>query len=261
MKRFLIILLIVLGMIPALFISSAMVIGIYEGITGKTVAFDATEQETVSSEKTISTPSSATQKQKSSSEKISKPETSSKNTSSTKPELIKAPIKFGVLEYDQDYVGGNNIRVQVQNTSNKEIKYIRYTLAFFNNVGDPICDDIRGWYEMQWEIVGPIKPNAYKEFYGGTFYNHQFQGKYSITNLQIVYMDNTSINISNKEFSKYTNLLSNYNETKVIVWDNGASYHAEDCSTIEYNKNRGLKTISVSEAKEQGYDRCNICNP
>lgn len=261
MKKFLIILLIIVGMIPAFFFSSAMVIGIYEGVTGKTVISNAEEakQETVSSKTTTSSNSSSySQKQTSSEEK---PKTSSKPTSSTKQETIKAPIKFGVLEYEQDYVGGNSIRVQVQNTSNKEIKYVRYTLAFFNNVGDPIYDDIRGWHEMQWEVVGPIKPNAYKEFFGGTFYNHQFQGKYSITNLQIVFMDNTSINISNKEFSKYTNLLSNYNDTKVIVWDNGASYHAENCSTIEYNKNRGLKTISASEAKEQGYDRCNICNP
>lgn len=258
MKKFLIILLIIIGMIPAFFFGSAMVIGLYEGITGTTVISNTeeTKQETVSSKKAIS--SSHLQQQTSSEEKS---KTSSKPTSSTKQETIKAPIKFGVLEYDQDYMGGNSIRVQVQNTSNKEIKYVRYTLAFFNNVGDPICDDIRGWYEMQWEIVGPIKPNAYKEFYGGIFYNHQFQGKYLITNLQIVYMDNTSINISNKEFSKYTNLLSNYNNTKVIVWENGASYHAKNCSTIEHNKNRGLKTITVSEAKRQGYDRCNICNP
>ena len=49
MKKFLIILLIVLGMIPALFVGSAMVIGLYEGITGKTVIPEDNETTSISS--------------------------------------------------------------------------------------------------------------------------------------------------------------------------------------------------------------------
>ena len=178
------------------FFGTAMVIGIYEGITGKNVISESSNSITI--ETTTDNNTSASSKATS---------IKSSTTTTLTQKTLNAPIQFSVLGYDQDYVGGNSVKVRIKNTSEKDIKYVYYTLSFYNSVGDPICDTIRGWYTMRWEVVGPIKPGHTTDFYGGIFYNQQFQGQYGITQFEIVYMDNSKITISASDFSKYNELL------------------------------------------------------
>lgn len=109
------------------------------------------------------------------------------------------PIIFTVVGYEQDFLGGNTIQVKVTNQSKKVIKYVKYSLMFFNAVGDQIPDTISlsPWSPVQWTITGPINPNETINFKGTGFYNSNFEGKYRLVSLEIIFMDGTSTLISN----------------------------------------------------------------
>lgn len=78
------------------------------------------------------------------------------------------------------------------NTSSKEIKYLTFTIKYYNQVGDPAYDSISGNSSYTARLTGPI--GAGKSFffrrligYGSDIY----YGK--ITNVKIEYMDGTSV--------------------------------------------------------------------
>lgn len=79
-----------------------------------------------------------------------------------------------------------------KNTSSKAIKYLTFTVAFYNSVGDPARDYITGQTSKTIRLIGPIEA-------GETFFYRKIVGYSSscslvkITNVTIEYMDGTKI--------------------------------------------------------------------
>jgi hypothetical protein len=221
-----------------IFIGSAMICGILEGlgiINSPGITEETIEEETIIAETTIE-------------ETVIEEEKT----------LFRAPVEFTVIEYNQDYLGGNTIRVSIKNLTNKKIKWVEYTLAFFNIKGELLSDDIRGWITMSW-YDGPISPGDRIEINGGTFYNSHFQGDYLVDKILIHYEDDTEELINQSNLNTYENIIFNSQDNMVWTSESAASYHTENC---EYRyRNACNIQLTIKEAKEKGKARCSFCWP
>lgn len=78
------------------------------------------------------------------------------------------------------------------NTSNKEIKYITFTINYYNRVGDPAYDSITEKSSYTARMTGPI--GAGKSFYFRGLIGYGSDVYYGvITNIKIEYMDGTTV--------------------------------------------------------------------
>lgn len=120
--------------------------------------------------------------------------------------LIKAPISFRLKNYTKDFLGGITLNVSVTNNTDTIINYVEYRIIFLNDVGDVIYSDLDIYKNdsMRWEITGPIKPNRTINFSGYGFYNHNFNGKYTIDKLVVTYANGEKQYISNENFELYS---------------------------------------------------------
>lgn len=87
--------------------------------------------------------------------------------------------------------GGIELSFKAQNTSGKEIKYIRFYVDLYNAVGDKIEDEIKNTSSVYVEVTGPIangKSANYEDIIG---YNDNC-AKIEIKEVTLVYMDGTS---------------------------------------------------------------------
>lgn len=95
--------------------------------------------------------------------------------------------------------GGCDATVYYKNLSNKTIKYFYWEGFCKNTVGDRVACEIRGYETYRGKDTGPVRPRRSS---GGTWdciiYNYSAR-KLIITNVEIVYMDGSSINISQNE--------------------------------------------------------------
>lgn len=95
------------------------------------------------------------------------------------------------------YVGrnsanGNMLQWGFQNLSDKTIKYITFTVYYYNAVGDLVEDNIRGKTSGTFRITGPIKPKENVIFRDILMYSSTCVQFY-ITDVKIEYMDGTIV--------------------------------------------------------------------
>ena len=170
-----------------------------------------------------------------------------------------APIRFSVLGYTQNYLGGNSIHVSIKNVTDVEIIGVQYTLAFYNFKGELLYDDIR-WNcsSLMW-TTGNIKPGETIEINGGTFYNSQFHGKYKILKIEIGYADGTLDFIDWQNLTEYEQFC--FSDDEIYVWYGtySACYHTEDCQYREINHANIQSTLTEARALEKS--QCTFCIP
>ena len=100
-----------------------------------------------------------------------------------------------------DYCGGRSVYFHFKNISKKTIKYLTWEGSFYNAVGDLVSCEIRDYCTMRGTVTGPIKPNGtnWDSYYWGcAIYNYTAR-RIEITNIEIEYMDGTSLNIRGNE--------------------------------------------------------------
>lgn len=110
----------------------------------------------------------------------------------------KLPVQFIYNYYEMDYVGGVTLNFTVKNFTNKTIKYIYFDVTFYNAVNDVIRCDIDGKYTHHWQITGPIEESI--RFRPTGFYNKTFNGTIVLDNVQIIFMDNSKITITDDAY-------------------------------------------------------------
>lgn len=112
-----------------------------------------------------------------------------------------------VLQYGKtNSAGGVGVSVSADISDNaKEIKYVDYTLAAKNRVGDIIPSDISGEPTFTVQVIGPIKPNS-KGIAHANYYNFNdmvFYGKtiasMALVSVKITFMDETVEEIAGKD--------------------------------------------------------------
>ena len=178
--------------------------------------------------------------------------------SSTETVIKPAPIKLIYVSWEQDCVGGNSIRMVIENLTNKNISWVEYTLSLKNIKGELLKDSIRGWTSIAW-YDGPIAPGGHIEINGGTFYNYNFKGSIQVNNILIHYEDGTEEEINFRNIEDYQPIIYNSNDSIVYTGEHSPSYHTKDCRLHEYNTYN--LEMTIAEARALGKDRCVYCNP
>lgn len=93
--------------------------------------------------------------------------------------------------------GGRDIHFNYQNLSKKTIKYLDFSVTFYNAVGDLAYDEIRGYCGFNGRTTGPIKPNGSNYdscLYECAIYNYQAK-KMTLNSIRIEYMDGSVLRI------------------------------------------------------------------
>lgn len=101
----------------------------------------------------------------------------------------------GILS-DPNSVGGCDYTLHYKNKSNKTIKYVNFTIDFYNAVNDRVYCEIQGGSSRSCKDTGPVYP---EEWGGGTWdcviYN--YSADYAkISHLSIIYTDGSSTSVS-----------------------------------------------------------------
>lgn len=123
--------------------------------------------------------------------------------------------KGGNFRFIFNSVGGVILSWGAKNTSNKDIKYITFTMNYYNNVGDAARDKITGETTYTVRLTGPIKA-------GGSFYLRKLIGYGSdisygvITEIEIEYMDGATIS-GNYGYTTWHNSHSSGSPTECFV--------------------------------------------
>jgi hypothetical protein len=96
-----------------------------------------------------------------------------------------------------DYAGGINYNADIQNLSNKTIKYIIISGICHNAVDDPVKCNITGAYFHTFRITGPIVPKQHKHVQWSEIYTN-VNVYLKILDIEIEYMNGEKIKLSNK---------------------------------------------------------------
>lgn len=90
--------------------------------------------------------------------------------------------------YDEsEYTSGTSFKYEIQNLSNKTIKYITFNLIGYNSVDDKITE--RGVSIKSVKGIGPIKPNNTASFEFKYVWFTDLVETFKITKIKIEYMD------------------------------------------------------------------------
>jgi hypothetical protein len=110
------------------------------------------------------------------------------------PESIVASLQIVKLKTEKpNSAGGVDCNIVWKNTSDKTVKYIRFSVAPFNAVNDMVASEIGNKTYVKLEVTGPVKPG---ETYGrdtlweSVWYNSTISYM-QITGIEIEYMDGT----------------------------------------------------------------------
>jgi hypothetical protein len=117
-----------------------------------------------------------------------------------------SPISFCMNNYEIDYLGGITIHTSIRNNTDKEIKYVYFTLQFLNAVGDVIQSEMYNSAadgSMTWQVTGPITSYTTTTFSGHGFYNSAFAGTYRLVSYTVIFMDDTQIAINGTNMNEY----------------------------------------------------------
>lgn len=109
-------------------------------------------------------------------------------------EKAKNSIRIKNKRINVNSVGGVDVKLHIENISDKTIKYITFECYFTNRVGDFVKCDIKGAEKCIIQYVGPLNTNQWEEkTWENVFYNINTDGL-SIHKCSIEYMDGTIIN-------------------------------------------------------------------
>ena len=121
---------------------------------------------------------------------------------------VQSLIKiYDIFVSDIDSADGVDMQIAWENTSSKTIKYIYFTVEAYNAVDDKVACEIRDSYQFIGESTGPFESghtnliyDAQKDSYSintvfeNCYYNANIR-YFEITNIRIVYMDNTEFEL------------------------------------------------------------------
>ena len=98
--------------------------------------------------------------------------------------------------------GGRDIHFNFKNLNReKTIKYLDFSVSFYNAVGDKAYDEIRDYSTFNGRITGPVKPNGTNynsNFFECAIYNYQAK-KMVLNSIDIEYMDGSTLYIIGEE--------------------------------------------------------------
>ncbi|MBE5764336.1 MAG: leucine-rich repeat domain-containing protein [Clostridiales bacterium] len=121
---------------------------------------------------------------------------------------VRSLIKvYDIFVTDIDSADGVDMTISWENTSSKTIKYIYFSVEAYNAVHDKVYCEIRGYNVFIGSITGPLEPgysnliydsNKDEYFIDGGWENCYYNSDikyFDLTNIRIIYMDNTEIEI------------------------------------------------------------------
>lgn len=103
--------------------------------------------------------------------------------------------------------GGIDFHVVWQNTSNKIIKYSRFTVVPYNSVNDAVMCSIRHQSEFTGKVTGPINPGEWAgedRYWECAWYNNTIV-RAELKKIEIDYMDGTTVILSGNDI-KYVQI-------------------------------------------------------
>ncbi len=104
--------------------------------------------------------------------------------------------------------GGRDIHFNYQNLSKKTIKYLTFSVTFYNAVDDLAYCEIRDSCTFNGRDTGPVLPNRHSSggYWENAIYNYQAK-KMVLNTIKIEYTDSTSLTIEKDELT----VLKGYN--------------------------------------------------
>ena len=116
--------------------------------------------------------------------------------------LLKHSVKItSAWLSNPNSAGGVDANIYYRNLSDKTIKYLIWTGYPINAVGDRVGCEIRGFEDFRGKDTGPVKPgHSGGGCWGCAWYNYSAK-KLIITKIEIIYMDNSSLEIQESELS------------------------------------------------------------
>jgi hypothetical protein len=133
-----------------------------------------------------------------------------KQTKTIKSGKKSAPVIFSLNSYSIDYLGGITLDVNIDNLTDKTVKYYRYQLSLYNAVGDKISSDLHNGNldgSMCWEITGPVNPYESVHQNASSFYNNTFKGNYKLDWIQIEFTDGTVLTLNSSNYAEYEEII------------------------------------------------------
>ena len=99
-------------------------------------------------------------------------------------------------------VGGCDASIGIKNISSKTIKYIDFTINFYNAVGDRVRCEVRNRLSFWGKATGPLAPNEANTYkWDCPIYNKSAR-TIGISYVEITYMDD-SVLVIDEKFIKY----------------------------------------------------------
>jgi hypothetical protein len=95
-----------------------------------------------------------------------------------------------------EYTQGTNFNIKVLNPTDKDIKYIWFTVIGLNAVNDPVKERIKNSAMITVKGIGPIKKNAVGEYNWEYMWHTDIVESFKINSIKIQYMDNSVRTVS-----------------------------------------------------------------
>ena len=111
----------------------------------------------------------------------------------------KSSVEIGYIVPSRNSADGVKIMHFYYNASGKEIKYITFSYAPFNSVGDLVGCRISNKVEVSGRLTGPISENTYSYVEWENMWYNATVSKVVLTKLHIEYMDGTEEYIDGKD--------------------------------------------------------------
>lgn len=119
-------------------------------------------------------------------------------TTTTQPTTQIAEVDRGTLlegnptgQAKMDSVGGIDVNIEEKYIGTKTVKYYTYTVSLYNDVGDPVKDEIKGRNEIVVKVTGPLYPDEELLIFGNPLCYASTCGEIHIDEMEFEYMDGT----------------------------------------------------------------------
>lgn len=125
----------------------------------------------------------------------------------TKEEVQSLIKVYAVRVSDIDSADGVDMQIAWENTSSKSIKYVYFTVEAYNAVDDKVYCEIRDYNEFTGRATGPFESGyttllydagddeySIDMYWDNCYYNSTVR-YFVLTNIHIIYMDNSEVNI------------------------------------------------------------------
>ena len=166
----------------------------------------------------------------------------------TKEEAQSLIKVYSVYVDDINSAGGVDLKIGWENTSNKELKYVYFTVEAYNSVWDKAYCEIRDHNAFTGRTIGPFAPgynNLYYSSFDDTYtptsvweecyYNHTIK-YFVLTQVRLVYMDESEETISGDAIEY---VLCDYPSTLSYSWDDDYNgYKVEYRLKNQFNKQK-----------------------